>query len=179
VAVSTQHGAQPPEMGSQRHERGDGATRALQDVERHQGGLSRDSLDVAVVLYAPGAKATSGNQAQILSREDVYLSAVGKLGRGIRRKTVEISLVQFLSPSLSGVDFHASVWVGASGGSGPLSTPMGDPQAEGEAGAALATSSVVRYGSWCEERRLEGRRLVVPQWPGLLEGQWCGPAGEL
>ena len=28
---------------------------------------------------------------------------------------------------------------GGSGGPGPLSAPMGDPQAEGEAGAALAT----------------------------------------
>lgn len=63
---------------------------------------------------------------------------------------------------------------GGSGGPGPLSAPMGDPQAEGEAGAALATRSVVRRGPWCGERCLEGRRLHVPQWPELLEGQGWG-----
>lgn len=54
------------------------------------------------------------------------------------RKRTEISLIQFLSPSLRGIDAHASVSVGASG---PLSAPLGDSQGEGEAGTALATWS--------------------------------------
>lgn len=56
----------------------------------------------------------------------------------MKRKRTEISLVQFLPPSLRGIDVHASVPVGASG---PPSAPLGDPQAQGEAGAALATWS--------------------------------------
>lgn len=85
------------------------------------------SLHVAALLHAPGTTVTSGIPAQVLSRENVCLSAVRKCGRGTRRKRTEISLVQFLSPSLSGLNFLEGVWVGASGGSGPLSVPTGDP----------------------------------------------------
>lgn len=99
------------------------------------------SLHVAIVLYATGAAATSGIPAQMLSRKNVCLSVVRKCGQGTRRKRTEISLVQFLSPSLSGLNFLEGVLVGASGGSGPLSAPTGDPQAKGEAGAALALAT--------------------------------------